>query len=106
MQKKSYRMLEEMLEGNSESCKKQISIRFDEIKTLLADSLSSAKPSSKAVSFFLCNVSDQIDLLPTLPKITLSSYFYCLNSGYEWLKLLAFLAIPGPSEKTQVILNF
>ena len=50
MQKKSYRILEEMLQANSDSCKKQIAARFDEIKGLLADSLSSAAPSSKAVS--------------------------------------------------------
>lgn len=52
MQKKSYRILEEMLQGNSETCKKHVADRFDEIKSLLADSLSSAAPSSKAVS---CN---------------------------------------------------
>lgn len=49
MQKKSYRILEEMLQGNSESCKRQIAARFDQIKELLIDSLSSAVPSSKAV---------------------------------------------------------
>lgn len=51
MQKKAYRILEDILDGNSDVCKNIVQEKLDEIKSLLTESLSSAAPSSKGVSF-------------------------------------------------------
>jgi len=48
IQKKSYRILEELLYSNSESCKALVTENFEEIKPMIVSSLSSAAPSSKA----------------------------------------------------------
>ncbi|XP_057307990.1 RRP12-like protein [Hydractinia symbiolongicarpus] len=48
MQKKAYRILEEICSSNSESCKNLVEEKFDELMSVLVDSLSSAVPSSKA----------------------------------------------------------
>ena len=49
MQKKSYRIIEEISESNSDISKSLARNKFDELKSLLANSLSTAVPSSKAV---------------------------------------------------------
>lgn len=48
MQKKAYRILEEICDGNSQSCRTMINEKFDEIKVMLGDCLSTAVPSAKA----------------------------------------------------------
>jgi len=48
MQKKSYRILEEICASNSSSCKKIIDDSMEDLKSKLSSSLSQAAPSSKA----------------------------------------------------------
>lgn len=48
VQKKGYRMLEEILASNSKSCNDLLTEKFDEFKSMVADSVSNAAPSSKA----------------------------------------------------------
>merc|ERR1711962_126480 len=48
IQKKSYRILEELLYSNSENCKALVNEKLEELKPLIVSSLSAATPSSKA----------------------------------------------------------
>lgn len=50
MQKKAYRLFEEILESRSAQCKEFVEIKLEEIKSLLSDGLTSASPSAKGTS--------------------------------------------------------
>ena len=49
VQKKCYRILEEMCLGKSDACKKFVSSNLTELQGILLKSLSSSSPSSKGV---------------------------------------------------------
>lgn len=49
IQKKAYRLLDEMLQSTSSACNSLVNDKLDEIKTILIDSLAAASPSSKGL---------------------------------------------------------
>ncbi|XP_047128483.2 RRP12-like protein isoform X1 [Hydra vulgaris] len=78
MQKKGYRILEELCDSNSEAAKDLVKDKFTELKKIFVDSLSSAVPSSKAprlrcISLLIKKLdSSQKDFLITvIPEVIL-----------------------------------
>jgi len=78
VQKKSYRILEELFYSNSDSCKSLLEEKIEELKPIIISSLSTAAPSSKAPRLRCLSViikqldSEHKDFLETvLPEVIL-----------------------------------